>query len=148
MRELTAATILALHSLHLMLRKNRAITAKEIRDSTGFAPEMIRAVVGKLRRNGVIRSRSGHGYVLAKAPGEITLQDVVRAIDEPKPPTAPCGGDYEACATRGACILAPLCRETDEGYHAALRSFTLAELMTEPLELPNCLDPKLKTRAS
>jgi Rrf2 family protein len=148
MRELTAATILALHSLHLMLRKNRAITANEIHDSTGFAPEMVRAVLGKLRRSGAIRSRSGHGYVLARAPGEITLLEIVRAIGEPQPPTAPCGGDYEACDTRAACILAPLCRETDEGYRTALRSYTLAELMAEPLELPNCLDPKLKTGAS
>lgn len=148
MKELTASMIVALHSLHRMMRRGGAVAAKEIRQSSGFAADRVRAVLSRLRRAGLIRSRPGRGYVLAKAPGEITVLDIARSIEPPKPPTSPCSGNFEACAVRGSCILAPLCREADGGYQATLRSYTLAELFEEPLDLPPCVDPKTTTKAS
>jgi len=148
MKELSASTILALHALHLMLRKRKPVTLREIHGSSRFDSDLIRAIVGKLRKSGLIRGRSGHGYVLAKAPGEIALQDVIQAVEKPAPPTAPCGGNFEACATRASCFLAPLCQRAEEGFQGALRSFTLAELADIPVDLPNCVDPGLKSAAS
>lgn len=148
MRELTAATVLALHALHLMLKKNKPVTLKEIRRSSGFGIARVRPVIGKLRHAGLIRRRSGHGYMLSKAPGEISIRDVVQAVDEAKPPTSPCGGDYDACDSRASCIFAPLCRHAEQGFQETLRSFTLAELVNVPLDLPNCLDPKVRVEAS
>jgi Rrf2 family protein len=144
MRGLTADMMLALHALHLMLRKRKPVTIAEIRKSSGFDFRPVRSVMAKLRLYELIRSRSGHGFVLAKAPGEITIQNVMQAIDQPQPPTSPCSGDFEACASRASCLLAPLCRSVDQGLQETLRSFTLAELMDVPLGLPNCLDPKSK----
>lgn len=148
MRDLTGAVIVALHALHLMLRKRKPVAHGEIRRSSGFAMDRIRTALWKLERNGVVKRVPRRGYVLAKAPGEIALLDVVRIIDEPRPPTAPCGGDYDACASRASCILAPVCRNADQGYQEALRSFTLAELTDVPPALPNCLDPRVKAEAS
>jgi Rrf2 family protein len=148
MRELTADAVLAVHALHLMMRKNKAVTSKEIQKSSGFPLRLIRSVVARLHRRGLIRKGSGSGYLLARAPGEITLQDILRSVEEPRTPTAPCGGDFDACATRGACVLAPLCRQADQGFQETLRTFTLAELMNQPTEVPNCLDPKSRAEAS
>ena len=148
MRELTAATIAALHALHLMLRRQKPMSIREIQQSGGFDSELIRAVVGKLRNAGLVGSRSGHGYVLAKAPGEISIRDVVDVVDLPSAPTAPCGGNFAACQTRAACILAPLCRNAEAGYQETLRSFTLAELMDVPMDVPNCLDSRLNAEVS
>lgn len=144
MKPLTTDTVLALHALHLMMIKNRAVTVPEIQRSSGFAPDHIRGVLATLAESGLIRSSSAGKYVLTKAPGEITIHQVVKAVDEPRTPTAPCGGDYDACATRGSCILAPLCRTAEQGFQETLRSFTLAELMGLPPELPACLDPQSK----
>jgi len=143
MRELTGSVVLALHALHLMMWSKKPVSQKAVRQSGGFIPEEARPVMAKLRRSGLIRSVPEGGYVLAKAPGEITVEEVVRAIEEPKPPAAPCGGDYEACASRGSCILAPLCRNAGERFQATLRAFTLADLMGKRPDLPNCVDPKL-----
>lgn len=144
MRALTEATILALHSLHVMMLKNGAVSASEVSRSSGFPLHRIQQVAGKLRDAGLIRSSPGRGFVLARAPGEITIQDIVRAVDEPQPPTAPCGGDYDACASRASCILAPLCRSAEDSQQKVLRSFTLAELLGIRPDLPNCMDPKLE----
>jgi Rrf2 family protein len=148
MKALTGSIVVALHALHRMLRRDGAVASSEICRSSGFPADQVRAVLSRLRRAGLIRRRSGHGYVLAKAPGEISILDVARSIEAPKPPTAPCSGNFESCAVRGCCILAPLCREVDGKYEETLRSYTLAELFEEPLELPPCLDPRTTTKAS
>lgn len=144
MKELTGDTVLALHALHLLMIRNKAVSIKEIQQSSDFAPDRILAVVDKLFRADLIRNYSGGRYVLAKAPGEISIKHIVEAVSELQRPSAPCGGDFNACSTRGACILAPLCREADQKYQETLRSFTLAELMGIPPDLPNCLDPSVK----
>jgi len=142
MRPLTSDTVLALHSLHLMMRRNKPVTIGEIQRSSGFHRKEILSVAAKLRRGELIRSQPGRGYVLAKAAGEITLENIVHAVEHRCAPTAPCGGSFDACAVRGSCILAPLCRNAEQGFQETLRAFTLAELTDKALELPVCMDPK------
>jgi Rrf2 family protein len=144
MKELTADAVLALHALHLMMIKTKAVSIHEIQQSSGFPLDRIRSVLDKLFRADLIRNYAGGRYVLAKAPGEVSVQHVVEAVSQLKRPSAPCGGDFEACSTRASCILAPLCQQAELGFQETLRSFTLAELMGIPPELPNCLDPRMK----
>lgn len=148
MRPLTEGTVLALHALQLMMLKQGHVTLQDISRSSGFPTERIRWVVGKLRKAGLVKSLPGLGFALHKAPGEITIQELILAIEEPAPPTAPCGGTYDACASRGSCILAPLCRITAESAQQALKSFTLAELLGVRPDLPNCMDPRPGVHAS
>lgn len=148
MSALTEATILAIHALHLMMLRRACASTADISRSSGFPVERIRGVLEKLRNAGLVRSLPGRGFALAKGAGEITIQEIVRAIEEPLAPKAPCGGDYDACASRGSCILAPLCRSAAESAQETLRSFTLAELIGTRLDLPNCLEPKLKAQVS
>lgn len=148
MKELTAETVLALHGLHLMLRSPEPVSLNSISRSGGFAPNQVRSVLARLSRGGLVRSSSRQGFRLAKAPGEISILDVIRTVDPPKVPLAPCGGDYDACETRATCILAPLCRKAEEAVQESLQSFTLADLVDVSVDLPNCLDPKLRTLAS
>ena len=142
MRPLTEGSVLALHALQLMMLKQGPVTNRDISRSSGFPVERIRWVVARLRRAGLVQSLPGRGFALRKAPGEITVHELVQAIEEPAPPTAPCGGSYDACASRGSCILAPLCRITSESAQEALKSFTLAELLDARADLPNCMDPR------
>lgn len=144
MKELTGDAVLALHALHLMMIRTKAVSIKEIQQSSGFATDRIHSVLEKLSRADLIRNYAGGRVVLAKAPGEISIKHVVEAVSELKRPSAPCNGDFEACETRASCILAPLCRNADQGFQETLRSFTLAELMGLPPDLPNCLDPNVK----
>jgi len=148
MKELSEKTVLALYAMHLMLRKKKPASVAEIVRSGRFAPDRVRAVLGKLQAGGLIRSRSGRGFVLAKAPGEISVLGVVQAVDDPKTPGAPCGGDYDACESRASCLLAPLCRSAEQAFQKSLQDFTLEDLADVSVDLPNCLDPRLGNRAS
>jgi len=143
-KELSGKTVLAMYGMHLMLRENRPVPLRELVHSGGFSPKQVRSIVRKLQAAGMVRSSSRKGFVLAKAPGEINVLDVVRVVDSPKPPSAPCGGDYDACDSRASCILAPLCRDAEKAYMESLRNFTLEDLADVPVDLPNCLDPKVR----
>jgi Rrf2 family protein len=128
-----------------MAQKSKPVSVNEIRRSGGFAIAEVRRVLRRLSGAGLVESRPSCGYVLARAPGEITLLDAVHAIEKTQAPTAPCGGDFDACDSRASCILAPICRSADLGVQEALRSFTIAQLKDLPVDLPNCLDPRLKS---
>jgi Rrf2 family iron-sulfur cluster assembly transcriptional regulator len=141
MRELSAATVLALHALQAMMLKGTPVSIPELARSSGSAAAQIRPLLAKLQREGLIQSRPGHGFLLARSPGDITLHEIIQAIGESRPPAAPCGGDFDACDSRASCILVPLCRKAEEGFRETLRTFTLAELRGAPLDLPNCVTP-------
>jgi Rrf2 family protein len=148
MKELSTSAVLALHALHLMVRKAAPVSTGEISGKSGSAIGQVKRVLEKLGAAGLIESRRGQGFVLARAPGEISLRDVIQAQGEAKAPTAPCGGDFEACASRATCVLSPLCRTAEQGFQEALRSFTLADLADLPASLPNCVDPRMKSPAT
>lgn len=148
MRELSSSGIVALHALHLMMRRNQPVSPDEIQESSGFPRELIRAVLPGLLRDGLIQKSTGRGYVLARSPGEISLRQILQAVEEPRSPIAPCGGDFERCETRASCLLAPLCREAEQGFQETLRSFTLADLRDQPPGVPNCLDPRFRAETS
>lgn len=144
MKELSHETVLGLFAMHLLLRKRKPASLQEISRAGAFRPPEVRGVIDKLRKGGLIGTRSKHGYVLAKAPGEISILDIIRTLDAPKPPAAPCGGDYDACASRASCLLAPLCRSAEASFEESLRRFTLADLEETSVDLPNCMDPKVR----
>jgi Rrf2 family protein len=147
MKGLSEASILALHGLHVLVRKQAPVRLKEIQKTSGFDLRRIDSVMRKLRRAGLVRT-TGRGYILARAPGEISILEVIRSIDVPRPPTAPCSGDYDACTTRASCLLAPICRDAERAFHETLSRYTLAEFEDVAVDLPNCMDPKLRTAAS
>ncbi|MEU9129711.1 Rrf2 family transcriptional regulator [Kitasatospora sp. NPDC048540] len=61
----------------------RPLTCEAIASSQGIPFRFLKSVVGDLRRAGLVRSQRGceGGYWLGRAAGQITLLDVVRAVD-------------------------------------------------------------------
>lgn len=86
-------------------------------------------VFGQLRRAGLVESRRGAkgGYVLARAADQVSLADVVAAVDETVRTTAcragtTCTGGAARCLTHG------LWRELDGHIEGFLASKTLEEI--------------------
>ncbi len=148
MSGLRTTTVLALQILHLLLRREAPLSPADLRRLSGWAPAPLNQILKKLREAGLIERRAGGGYLLARAPGEIRMVDIRRAVDSPRAPAAPCDGEYDACRTRATCILAPLCRKAQAAFQESLEEFTLADLADVQVDIPNCLDPNLRHRAS
>lgn len=76
---------LALHTLsHMAGDPGRVRTSAEIADHAGTNPVVVRRVLGKLRKAGLLSSEKGHagGWRLTKSADNITLADVYLALDE------------------------------------------------------------------
>ncbi|MBY5934958.1 Rrf2 family transcriptional regulator [Tateyamaria omphalii] len=76
---------LALHTLgHMAREPDRVRTSADIADHAGTNPVVVRRVLGRLRKAGLLAAEKGHagGWRLARSPQEITLADVYVALEE------------------------------------------------------------------
>ncbi len=64
---------------------DQPITAEEIATAQGIPRNFLRAILGDLRRAGIVASVRGQegGWQLARPAGTITLAEVVRVVDGP-----------------------------------------------------------------
>ncbi|MET7387647.1 RrF2 family transcriptional regulator [Streptomyces sp. NPDC005529] len=69
--------------LELAREPARPLTCEAIASSQQIPFRFLKSVVGELRRAGLVRSQRGceGGYWLGRPAGEVTLLDVVRAVD-------------------------------------------------------------------
>ena len=69
----------------LAVAGSRPVTAVQLAEAQQIPPKFLENILGQLRRSGLIRSQRGPegGYWLARQPEQISLADIIRAIDGP-----------------------------------------------------------------
>jgi Rrf2 family cysteine metabolism transcriptional repressor len=105
------------------------LQVKTIADNHGISPRFLVQILLQLKVNGLVRSLRGAagGYQLARSPEEISLADVINAIDDPAPAMPPA---LKAVKPSGAVeALASVFQEVDAKERQLLREVTLAELV-------------------
>lgn len=71
----------AIHLLILISESETPISSAQMASSVGTNPSFIRKVLGSLKRAGLLESQQGRaGFSLAKAPEDLTLIEVYRAL--------------------------------------------------------------------
>ncbi|MGW4808199.1 RrF2 family transcriptional regulator [Kitasatospora sp. NPDC004272] len=108
----------------------RPLTCEAIASSQEIPFRFLKSVVGDLRRAGLVRSRRGceGGYRLGRPAAEITLLDVVRAVDGELITLR--GEPLAALAYPGpADALPDVWREVEERAGALLAATTVAALV-------------------
>lgn len=87
-----------------------------------------------VRKAGLIRSVRGPagGHELAKAPSEISLGDVLDALEGVSSPTS-CMDDG-ACCVSDACVLQDVWSDLMDGYQRMVHGITIAELLERGAE--------------
>jgi Rrf2 family protein len=119
---------------HLATPGDRAsASARELAERFNIPVELLAKVLQKLARAGLLVSQQGirGGYVLSRPADQITVADIIVAVDGPLTVTA-CSDDDQTCDQFSKCnVRDPLWRLKDR-IVAALASCTLAELATDP----------------
>jgi Rrf2 family protein len=122
---------------HLALRADRGAqassSAREIAELYDIPIELMAKVLQRLVRRGLLASHQGTrgGYLLARLPSQISVADVIQAIDGPVTVTA-CSTDDGMCEQFAKCnVRDPLWR-VRERILAALGECTIAELAADP----------------
>lgn len=72
-------------SAELAVSGNHPVTAVQLAEAQQIPPKFLENILGQLRRSGLIRSQRGPdgGYWLARSAEQITMADIIRAIDGP-----------------------------------------------------------------
>ena len=119
---------------HLALRGDcGSSSAREIAEQYDIPIELMAKVLQRLVRRGLLASHQGThgGYQLARVPAQISVADVIQAIDGPVTVTA-CTTDDGKCDQYAKCnVRDPLWR-VRERILTALGECTIAELASEP----------------
>lgn len=105
---------------------------RDIAERTGLPQPYLEQILLALKGAGLVRSKRGvgGGYVLARSPGQITLGQIVSAVDGPI-----MAGDFGqphengACDHEGQCVLLAVWSEVGEHMRHHLDSFTLADMV-------------------
>jgi Rrf2 family protein len=120
---------------HLALRGDRgSSSAREIASLYDIPIELLAKVLQRLVRGGLLASQQGTrgGYQLARIPTQISVADVIQAIDGPVAVTACSSSDDGACEQFAKCnVRHPLWR-VRERILTALGECTIAELAADP----------------
>ena len=120
---------------HLALRGDRgSSSAREIAEQYDIPIELMAKVLQRLVRRALLASHQGTrgGYQLARPPRQITVADVIQAIDGPVTVTACSSTDDGQCEQFSKCnVRDPLWR-VRERILRALGECTIAELASDP----------------
>jgi Rrf2 family protein len=104
-------------------------SAREIAEEYGVPPELLAKVLQRLVRGGLLVSHQGirGGYALGRPASQISVADVIHAIDGPMTITACSEGD-DRCEQYARCsVRDPLWRLKDR-IVGALATFMISEL--------------------
>ena len=119
---------------HLALRGDRgSSSAREIAALYDIPIELMAKVLQRLVRRGLLVSQQGTrgGYHLSRAPIQITVADVIQAIEGPVTVTA-CSTDDGQCEQFSKCNVRDPLYRVRERILAALGECTIAELAADP----------------
>ena len=121
----------ALLSLALHGGVTQPTSVRDIAERTGLPQPYLEQILLALKGAGLVRSKRGvgGGYVLARPPDQISLSQIVSAVEGPIQ-----AGDFGephtngACDHEGQCVLLSVWADVGETMRAYLDSFTLADI--------------------
>ena len=129
---MTSEFSIALHILgFLASRRGDPLTSEEIARTYGTSPVVVRRVLAKLQRAGLVESRRGvgGGSVLARSPSQINLRQAYEAIS-PEPDILPRhpGSCQEVLPAILAGFVNELCSEAERAMLKRLESVTVQRM--------------------
>jgi Rrf2 family iron-sulfur cluster assembly transcriptional regulator len=121
----------ALLSLTLHSGTTTPTSVRDIAERTGLPQPYLEQILLALKGAGLVRSKRGvgGGYVLARSPAEITLGQIVSAVDGPIQ-AGDVGEPHQngACDHEGQCVLLAVWSDVGQHMRRHLDSFTLADM--------------------
>jgi Rrf2 family iron-sulfur cluster assembly transcriptional regulator len=107
------------------------VTLAEISERQRISLSYLEQLFGKLRRRALVSSvrGPGGGYTLARKAEELSVADIIRAVDEPIDATQ-CGGK-ENCHEDRKCLTHDLWASLNDKIFEYLNGVTLGQLMVK-----------------
>jgi FeS assembly SUF system regulator len=113
--------------------RDRPLSASEVAALTGVPAPTVAKLLGQLGRAGILHSQRGvaGGFSLARPASEISLADIVEAIDGPIALTH-CAQGATDCDLADCCPVRPHWEPVNRAVRLALADVRLADLVPAP----------------
>ena len=127
----SSATEYAIRGLSELAARNPGgpVLLDELVAGSGLPRDFVAKIFQKLVRGGILRSAKGRGggFALARAQHEITLMEIVEAVEGPQTMDA-CVVGFERCNDQMPCAQHDLYKPIRQRLNDFLRTTTLADL--------------------
>jgi Rrf2 family iron-sulfur cluster assembly transcriptional regulator len=122
----TAMMHLAIHDRH------GPVTLAEISQCQGISLSYLEQLFAKLRKHGLVEGvrGPGGGYRLARMPDQVTVANIISAVDERLDATRCCGD--ENCQGGRRCLTHQLWTDLSRQIFTFLEGITLAQFVERP----------------
>ena len=122
---------------HLAIHYDRRFAAPELAEDTHLPLPTVSKILKLLSREGLLVSHRGvkGGYSLARDPHQITVAEMVTALDGPIAFTECIEDTPGVCSQESSCRLRSNWQRINQAVRLALDSISLAELV-DPLDMP------------
>jgi Rrf2 family protein len=130
--KISKSTELAIHGLWMLGKKRSGmLLISEMARAQGASQSYLAKVFQRMARSGLVRSTRGKrgGFRLARKPADISMADVVRAM-EAQEPLYDCLYLSRGCKGKAECLLRETFKEAEQVMYAALERITLGDLIT------------------
>lgn len=106
------------------------VSAREIAERRHIPARFLEQLFVSLRRAGVVNAVRGAkgGFVLSRDPSEVTVLDVVEALEGPLSASVCDTERGEICGQAGACAAAPVWARATEALRGVFASTTVGQL--------------------
>ncbi|MCB1777113.1 MAG: Fe-S cluster assembly transcription factor [Candidatus Competibacteraceae bacterium] len=123
----TAMMHLAIHDQH------GPVTLAEISQCQGISLSYLEQLFAKLRKHGLVEGvrGPGGGYRLARTPDQVTVANIISAVDERLDATRCCGD--ENCQGGRRCLTHQLWTDLSRQIFIFLEGITLAQFVERPM---------------
>ena len=108
----------------------RLLSAPEIATASGLALPNVSKILKALVRGGILESRRGvqGGYQLSRLPAEISIQQIITAMDGPISMTDCAGEGPEQCDVSSLCPMSANWKYINDKIVETLESITLEQM--------------------
>ena len=106
------------------------VNLNDIAERQGISAKYLWQIVNLLKTAGFVRGTRGPkgGYVLIRDPADITMLDVIQALEGPVT-LVECVDDPDYCTRTGNCVAHSVWEEVSLAIRSALQKITLAEIL-------------------
>ena len=114
---------------HLAAEPVSQMTSTSLAQATQISPPTVSKILKVLSREGLLESHRGvnGGYTLARAPREISVAEVIAAMEGPIAMTE-CADLHAECVQESFCKVRGNWQRINEAVHNALASISLEEM--------------------